>query len=144
MAKTKLAPRPPKAHGSAQGASHFSGAFDPRSAQWRALLREDIIDPAAPLVDAHHHLWNKPGQPYMLGEYLADANTGHNIRASVFVECGAYSRRHGPDLMNRLGEVEFANGIAAMAEGSAGNAVLVANAIVGTAGRNLKCTMTVV
>ena len=134
MAKTKLAPRPPKAHGSsAPGASHFSGAFDPRNAQWRALLREEIIDPAEPLIDAHHHLWNKPGQPYMLEEYLADAATGHNIRASVFVECGAYYRRHGPELMNRLGEVEFANGIAAMAEGAVGNDVLVANAIVGTA-----------
>ena len=134
MAKTKLAPRPPKAHGSsAPGASHFSGAFDPRNAQWRALLREEILDPAEPLIDAHHHLWNKPGQPYMLDEYLADAVTGHNIRASVFVECGAYYRRHGPELMNRLGEVEFANGIAAMAEGAAGNDVLVANAIVGTA-----------
>ena len=134
MAKTKLAPRPPKAHGSsAPGASHFSGAFDPRNAQWRALLREEILDPAEPLIDAHHHLWNKPGQPYMLDEYLADAVTGHNIRASVFVECGAYYRRHVPELMNRLGEVEFANGIAAMAEGATGNEVLVANAIVGTA-----------
>lgn len=39
------------------------------------LLREDIIDPAEPLIDAHHHLWNKPGQPYLLNEYLTDANT---------------------------------------------------------------------
>jgi predicted TIM-barrel fold metal-dependent hydrolase len=133
MTKSKLVLRPPKPHSGAPGASHFSGAFDPRNAQWRALLREDIIDPAEPLIDAHHHLWNKPGQPYLLNEYLTDANTGHNIRASVFVECGAYYRRHGPEFMNRLGEVEFANGIAAMAEGTAGNAVLVANAIVGTA-----------
>lgn len=42
------------------------------NAAWRACHREDIIEPARPIIDAHHHLWDKPGQTYLIREFLAD------------------------------------------------------------------------
>src|SRR5690606_18052209 len=59
--------------------------------------------------------------------------SGHDIRASVFVECGAFYRKSGPELLAPLGEVEVANGIAAMAASGACGKTRVAAAIVGTA-----------
>jgi len=81
---------------------------------WLALGQEQIIEPALPIVDAHHHLWNRDGVPYLLPEFLADANTGHNILATVFMECKAMYRKDAAPAMQPVGEVEFANGIAAM------------------------------
>jgi L-fuconolactonase len=95
---------------------------------------ESILEPDLPIIDPHHHLWdwpaalfaNRPGPPhgfetvirrvprYLLPELLADLNTGHNIRATVFVQCGAMQRLHGPDAFKPVGETEFVNGIAAM------------------------------
>ena len=52
---------------------------------------------------------------YLLDEFLADLNSGHNIRATVFVECGAMYRAQGPAPLKCVGETEFVNGVAAMA-----------------------------
>ena len=111
-----------------------AGAEQLRSrAEWLALHREDILEPELPIVDAHHHLWARTHSRYFLDEFLAEANTGHNIRASVFVECGSFYRKSGPALMRPVGEVEFANGIAAMAASGMFGNTLVAAGIVGTA-----------
>lgn len=75
---------------------------------------EEILDPSLPIIDAHHHLWDRPGNRYLVHDYVSEANTGHDIRASVFVECGAFYRKAGPASMAPVGEVEFANGMAAM------------------------------
>src|SRR5438067_12703240 len=80
------------------------------------------IDPAgprlvftgAPIIDTHHHLWNRGGWTYLLPELLADLNTGHNIVATVFEECRSMYRANGPVEMRPVGEVEFVDGIAAM------------------------------
>ena len=86
------------------------------SDDWLATQpHEDIIDPGLPIVDAHHHLWNRGGHRYLLDELLADTGSGHNVVATVFVDCVAYYREHGPTEMKPLGETEFANGVAAMA-----------------------------
>ena len=45
------------------------------------------------IVDAHHHLWDHPGNRYFLPDLLDDVTTGHDIRATVAVECGAMYRR---------------------------------------------------
>jgi L-fuconolactonase len=50
----------------------------------------------------------------LLPEFLADLNTGHNIRATVFMQCGAMYRAEGPDAFKPIGETEFVNGVAAM------------------------------
>lgn len=51
---------------------------------------------------------------YLLEELIADIDTGHNIVSTVFVEARAMYRADGPEPMKSLGEVEFANGVAAM------------------------------
>ena len=99
----------------------------------RAAPREAILDPDLPIVDAHHHLWDRGGDRYLLDEFLADARSGHDIRASVFIECGSFYRKGASELMRTVGEVEFANGIAAMAASGAYGSTLVAAGIVGSA-----------
>ena len=81
---------------------------------WLASRQEDIIEPALPICDPHHHLWDYPGSRYLLPELLADIGGGHNVESTVFVECGAFYRVRGPSEFRPIGETEFANGIAAM------------------------------
>jgi predicted TIM-barrel fold metal-dependent hydrolase len=99
----------------------------------RPAAREEILEPDLPIVDAHQHLWTRGGARYLIEEFLAEAGSGHNIRASVFVECGSFYRKGSSALMAPLGEVEFANGIAAMAASGAYGDTLVAAGIVGSA-----------
>jgi hypothetical protein len=47
-------------------------------------------------------------------ELLADLTLGHNVRATVFVDCQSMYRADGPVPMRPVGEVEFVNGVAAM------------------------------
>jgi len=97
-----------------------------------APIREEILEPDLPIVDPHHHLWDRrnyatPAAPthpfitaiadaqrYLLDELLADTGSGHNVRATVFVECGAMYKADGPVEMRPVGETEFVNGVAAM------------------------------
>jgi predicted TIM-barrel fold metal-dependent hydrolase len=127
---SKLIPRTPdnQAARSAVVASHHGD-----NAQWRALRREEILEPALPIVDAHHHLWQRGSSRYLVDEYLAEAQAGHDIRASVYVECGSFYRRRTSALMAPLGEVEFANGMAAMAASDGFGSTLIGAGIVGTA-----------
>jgi L-fuconolactonase len=81
---------------------------------WLALHREEILDPALPIVDPHHHLWDRKGNPYFFFDLMRDIDSGHNIRATVAVEAGAMYRRDGPAEMRPVGETEFVNGAAAM------------------------------
>jgi L-fuconolactonase len=76
---------------------------------------EQIIDPDLPIVDAHHHLLSRPTLRYLYEDFLDDVQAGHRIVASVYVETLSMARTDGPELLRPLGEVEFANGIGAMA-----------------------------
>jgi predicted TIM-barrel fold metal-dependent hydrolase len=67
-----------------------------------------------PIVDPHHHIWDREGWRYLLDDLLDDTNSGHNIVATVFVEARSMRRATAPVEMQPLGEVEFANGVAAM------------------------------
>lgn len=82
--------------------------------EWLDRWNEEIIEPDLPIVDPHHHLWDRPGWPYFLNDLLADLNTGHNIVATVFLECRTMYRADGPEALRPVGETEFVNGIAAM------------------------------
>jgi predicted TIM-barrel fold metal-dependent hydrolase len=82
---------------------------------WLAQYREDALEPALPIVDPHHHLWDREGG-YLLDELLADAGSGHNVVATVFVQCGYAYRTTGPDELKSLGETEFVAGVARESE----------------------------
>lgn len=90
--------------------------------EWVAKVTEEALEPALPIVDPHHHLWQRTGNDYMFHDLLADTQTGHNIVATVFVDCHSMYRKDGPAELRCLGETEFANGVAAMsASGLYGN-----------------------
>lgn len=78
-------------------------------------MSEPVLEPDLPICDPHHHLWDHPGDRYLLGELLADVTSGHNVESTVFVECGSFYRASGPEGMRSIGETEFAVGQAAMA-----------------------------
>ena len=100
-----------------------SRLFDEPREAWLALRQEDIIDPERPIVDAHHHLWDRGGQRYMIEEITGDIASGHNIVATVFVHCRSMYRAGGPEAFRPVGEIEFVNGVAAMsASGGYGSA----------------------
>ncbi|MBB5696241.1 amidohydrolase family protein [Muricoccus pecuniae] len=79
-------------------------------------VSEPVLEPDLPIIDAHHHLWAHTGHRYLIEEYAADTLSGHNILASVYVECGAMLRPSGPPALRVVGEAEFAGGMAAMSE----------------------------
>jgi L-fuconolactonase len=96
-------------------------------------MDEPILDPGIPIIDAHHHLFDRSALRYMLDDYLADVNTGHNIVASIYVETQAFARTDGPELLRPIGEIEFANGVAAMCASGTYGRCRVGAAIVGYA-----------
>jgi L-fuconolactonase len=79
---------------------------------WLALHQEEVIEPALPIVDAHHHLWDRPGNQYFLPDLLQDLAAGHNIRATVAMECGAMYRQDAVVELRPIGETAFLNGAA--------------------------------
>ncbi|MED5225928.1 MAG: amidohydrolase family protein [Pseudomonadota bacterium] len=83
--------------------------------EWLSQLKEKIIEPELPIIDPHHHLWDMRGNRYLLDELIEDLGSGHNVVATVFLECAAMYRYEGPPQMRPIGETEFVNGIAAMA-----------------------------
>jgi L-fuconolactonase len=104
-------------------------------AAWLAKRpREAALEPDLPIIDPHHHLWDTPARGhYFLPELLADIGGGHNIVATVFLECQAMYRKDGPPEMAPVGEVEFVNGVAAMSASGNYGPCRVAEGIVGHA-----------
>ena len=93
---------------------------------------EPVLDTDLPIVDSHHHLWDHVSR-YLFYEYLADMNSGHNVRASVFIQCDAMYRSDGDPEFAPVGETEFVNGIAAMSASGAYGPARVCAGIVGYA-----------
>jgi predicted TIM-barrel fold metal-dependent hydrolase len=110
-----------------------SGLYaDPRP-DWLASYSEEIIEPKRRIIDAHHHLWDRQGGRYLLEELTDDIATGHDIVATVYVDCRSMYRAGGAEAFKPVGEVEFANGVAAQsASGGYGpcqvNAAIVSHA----------------
>src|SRR3954471_6772998 len=92
-----------------------SGLYANPREDWLAQYSEEIIDPARRIVDPHHHLWDRGGLRYMIEDMRDDIASGHNIVATVYVDCRSMYRAGGPEAFRPVGEVEFANGVAAMA-----------------------------
>jgi predicted TIM-barrel fold metal-dependent hydrolase len=74
---------------------------------------EVALDPELPIVDAHHHFWTNNeflahyARDYMAPDLLADA-AGHNLVATVYLECHSGYRTDGPEALRPVGETEFA------------------------------------
>jgi predicted TIM-barrel fold metal-dependent hydrolase len=110
------------------------GRSRPPDETWLAKLPpEPILEPDLPIIDTHHHLWIRSGHRYLLDEFLADVQTGHNIVATVFEECHSMYRDSGPQEMRSVGETEFVAGVAAMSESGTFGSTRVAAGIVGAA-----------
>jgi L-fuconolactonase len=87
---------------------------------WLDRRHEAIIEPDLPIVDPHHHLVERPETSrYLLPDLLADIGSGHNVTATVYLEWLSMYRAQGPAELRPVGEVEFANGVAAMAASGA-------------------------
>ena len=101
--------------------------------EWLAMHHEEIIEPGLPIIDAHHHLWDHPGNRYFLPDMLGDLAAGHNIRATVCVECNSMYRQDAVAELRPVGETEFLNGAAAMSASGGYGECRVAAGIVGHA-----------
>ncbi len=122
----------------------YGRIFPPNMAWLAKLPEEDVIDPDLPIIDTHHHLWDRlsPDLPqgeatdsnrYFLPEFTADLNSGHNTIATVFLQCHAMYRATGPEEFKPVGETEFVAGIAAMSDSGNYGPCRVAAGIVGFA-----------
>ncbi len=108
------------------------------SNDWLSLTREPTLEPEIPICDPHHHFWDLrpqsiPYQRYLLHELIADINSGHNVRSTVFVEARSMYRVDGPVELRPVGEVEFVQGLAAASASGIYGPSLAAAAIVGHA-----------
>jgi predicted TIM-barrel fold metal-dependent hydrolase len=113
--------------------TRYGRIYAPRDAWLAKAPPEPILEPALPIIDTHHHLWERPDHRYLLHELLADLGTGHNVVATVFLECHAMYRAAGPVEMRPVGETEFVAGIAAMSDSGLYGSTRIAAGIVGFA-----------
>ena len=90
------------------------GRHAPVRLDWLNKRREEIIEPDLPIIDPHHHLWDRPGNRYLFQDLLEDVGSGHNVVTTCFEECREMYRADGSQEQKSLGETEFVNGIAAM------------------------------
>jgi len=81
---------------------------------WLDKRHEAIIEPELPIVDPHHHLWDRPNYRYLFPDLLADVGSGHNIRATCYEQAREMYRADGPEELKSLGEAEFVSGVSAM------------------------------
>jgi predicted TIM-barrel fold metal-dependent hydrolase len=105
---------------------------------WLALTQEPTLEPELPICDPHHHFWDLrtqsiPYSRYLIHELIADINSGHNVRSTVFVEARSMYRADGPMEMRPVGEVEFVQGLAAASASGIYGPSRAAAAIVGHA-----------
>jgi len=107
--------------------------YIPNRLDWLARVTEPALEPDLPIVDPHHHLWDRPGWPYMMPDLLADTGTGHNVVATVFVQCRAFHKTDGPQELRPVGETQFVAGVAAMSESGQYGKTRICEGIVGHA-----------
>jgi predicted TIM-barrel fold metal-dependent hydrolase len=92
------------------------------------------LDPHRTIIDPHHHLWSyQRPQPspaaghafeavldqtprYLHAEFQDDLSSGHDVQATVYVECGSSYLKVGAPFLRPVGETQFAVGQAAAVE----------------------------
>ncbi|MBQ62586.1 MAG: amidohydrolase [Gammaproteobacteria bacterium] len=108
-----------------------------QKSEWLDQVSEVALEPARPICDPHHHLWDHPESRYLLDEIMQDTDSGHNIVSTVFVECDSMYRQEGSVALAPVGETEFVQGIAAMSASGQYGDTRVAAGIVGFADLSL-------
>lgn len=100
---------------------------------WLLQVKEDIIDPERPIIDPHHHLWQRRRIPdYVLEDFWKDTGSGHNIQQSVFIECGTNYYEDGPEHLRPVGETAFIADIARQSRAAGGGKTVVAGIVAHT------------
>jgi len=82
----------------------------PLNLAWLDKIRETPIDPDYPIIDPHHHLWLESLRrdfAYPIDELGKDATSGHNILATVYIQCVTQYRASGPEHLKTVGETEW-------------------------------------
>jgi predicted TIM-barrel fold metal-dependent hydrolase len=113
--------------------AQYGRIFAPDETWLAKAPKEEPLEPDLPIIDTHHHLWQRADHRYLLHELLADLRSGHNVVATVFLQCHAMYRAHGPEELRPVGETEFVAGIAAMSDSGGYGSTRVAAGIVGYA-----------
>ena len=63
---------------------------------WAKLREEPALEPDLPIIDPHHHLWEDEHRGrFLVQELAAEVDSGHNIVATVYIECGSMFRADG-------------------------------------------------
>ncbi len=78
-------------------------AIEPPRPDWLARVEEEILEPELPIIDPHHHLWDRLGT-YLTDEIAADVGSGHNVVATVFVQCRYGHAEDGPEVLRPVRE----------------------------------------
>lgn len=89
------------------------------------------------ICDAHHHLWERLPNGYLLDDLLQDLRSGHNVVSTVAVECRYAYRKDGPEELRPVGETEFLESVARQVAADPTIKTRVAAAIVGHANLTL-------
>lgn len=108
----------------------FHPPADPR---WQALHVEPALEPGLEIVDAHHHLFDRPNSRYEIEDLLRDIGAGHRVTASVYLQCGEHYHDEGPEALRPVGETGFVDAEARRSLELSGGAVHACAAIVGYA-----------
>ncbi len=75
---------------------------------WLAQRVEPILEPEIPVIDPHHHLFVGGPLDYPVATLLKDAQSGHNVVATVYSDGGNSNyRKDGPVHLRPVGETEF-------------------------------------
>lgn len=87
---------------------------------WLATRQEDVFDKKQRIIDAHHHLFDRPSQHYLAKDLTTDIGSDLNVIATVFVQARGFYRVDGPEASQPVGETEYAATVGETAEKSGG------------------------
>jgi predicted TIM-barrel fold metal-dependent hydrolase len=89
---------------------------------WLDQVIEEALEPERAIVDPHHHFFEGTVFPdYHLEDLRGDIASGHRVEQTVFMECGMWYRKTGPEALAPVGETEAVAKIAAeSAQGATG------------------------
>jgi predicted TIM-barrel fold metal-dependent hydrolase len=78
---------------------------------WLSRTVEDALEPELEIVDPHHHLWSEPvGDRYPrydLADLRDDTGAGHDVVATVFIDCSSNYYADGPEHLRPVGETAW-------------------------------------